>query len=371
MFNNPPKSDSSIVCLHPVLNERGRVQSDDETRVFTVSLRDCLACSGCAISEDEVSLLEHQNPDKILDTIRDGRHFTVIVSTAAIANFAAARGMDIRQAFHSIRRYFTELGAANVIHDGFWQVVWRKLLIKEFQRDNTKRPFIISRCPGTVLYFERKTNNAEFLAQIKPFPQLFAMYEKNKGKDAPYVLNITPCYDRKLEIGRFEGDIDGAISIGEIASRIQGVDEHTEIGGFPVKNDAYYMIQELGNGDEVKVTKNGNIEEYTCGDLVGAYVCGEASLRRVSSSIEHGNCKYAIVEINLCPMSCFAGGGLIRKTNPRERRRLVEETIKMHQSNESNDCFSENEISTVVEDLLQMNIRTEYKTTKTNDDFSF
>lgn len=371
MLSKSPKSESNIVCLHPVINERGRVKNDDDTHVFTVSLKDCLACSGCAISEDEMSLLEHQNPDKILETIKEKPGFHVIVSTAAIANFSAARGISVHQSFHSIQNYFTELGASSVIHDGFWQLVWRYLLIKEYQKECVAKPFIISRCPGTVLYLERKTDNANYLAKLKPFPQLFALYEKSKRRDVPYILNITPCYDRKLEIGRFEGDIDGAISIGEIADKIKIVDNNDEIERFPIKNDVYYMIQKLGNGKEIKITKNGNIEEYTCGDLIGAYICGEASLRRLSSNIEHGNCKYSIAEINLCPMSCFSGGGLIRKTNPRERKKLVQETIKIHQSIESNDCYDENKIDSIVNDLLQLNIKTDYHTTKTNDDFTF
>ena len=359
----------TVICLHPVVEERGRIKSDGET-VFTVSLKDCLACSGCAITEDEITLLSHQDPTKILQSIRENPGFLVIVSTSAIANFAAAKQWTIQKAFGSISSFFSSYGASQVIHDGFWQVVWRNLLIDEFKKSKIPKPFIISRCPGAVLFFERKTKNASHLAQLKPFPQLYALYSKNgHQKMPPFILNVSPCYDRKLETGRFKGDIDGTVSIGEISSMIQESDE-IDTPPFPSENDALYMVRKLSGSEEVEVKEVSHVVEYTSGGLRAAYICGEASLRRLSANIDRNSCQYDIVEADLCPGSCSTGGGLIRGSNPSKRKLLVQQTIDMHRSFES-EQVDESEVASVVESLMKLDVRAEYCSVETNDDLQF
>ncbi|KAH0790153.1 cytosolic Fe-S cluster assembly factor narfl isoform X1 [Histomonas meleagridis] len=365
-MNNP--GQESVICIHPVVEERGRIKDDNET-VFTVSLKDCLACSGCAITEDEITLLSHQDPTKILQAIKENPGFSVIISTSVLANLAAAKQWSIQKAFGSMSFFFLSLGASQVVHDGFWQIVWRNLLIDEFKKAKITKPFIISRCPGAVLFFERKTKNANHLAPIKPFPQLYALHSKNDIKKPPYVLNVAPCYDRKLETGRFKGDIDGTISVGEISSMIQESDE-IETFPFPNDNDAIYMVRKLSGYKEVEVKEAGHVIEYTCGNLKGALICGEASLRRLSANIDRNNCQYDIVEADFCPGSCSTGGGLIRGSNPSKRKLLVQQTIDMHKSFENEQVY-ESEVGNVVETLKKLQIKAEYASVETNDDFQF
>lgn len=372
-------SQSSVICLHPVLEERGKVKGTDDA--YRVSLKDCLACSGCAITEDDLNLLAHQDPTKVLETIREHPNFSAIISTSALANLAAYKGWSIQKAFGTLYSFLTSLGASCVVHDGFWQTVWRYLLIDYYKQKEKElsKPLIISRCAGAVMFFERKTKYANLLAPFKPFPQLFAIYQKHFSKDPPsFVMNVAPCYDRKLETGRFSGDVDAAMAIGEIEGMInEDESKETEINlpPFPPDNDALFMLKKIaadsGITDEIVVKESGNITEYHCGEICSAFICGEAALRRLCANIDRKRCKFDIVEADLCPNACMAGGGLIRADTPSKRRELVSNTISIHKSFESN-AVKEEEISPILEQLKQQDILTEYVSeAPKSDDFNF
>lgn len=363
----PETKQDSVICLHPAVEERGRVKSDDSS-VFTVSLKDCLACSGCAITEDEITLLAHQDPSRVIAELASKPGFAAIVSTATIANLAAARKMSLSSAFASISQYLTSLGAGKVITDGFWQRVYRKLLISRMA--DCPKPMIISRCSGAVLFFERRTKYANHLVQIKPFAQLFAIHEKNVQKSSSYVLSLAPCFDRKLETGRFENDVDAVMTIGEIADKLTPVDSEAPLD-FPQDNDVVAILKAISGSSEVTQTSAGKITEYTAGEFSGALICGEASLRRFVTSITRGKCKYDIVEADLCPVSCVSGGGLIRGNSPRERKEMVEETRLLHEAAGVEDDAES--VAQVVAALQGENISAEYVSVENDsaNDLSF
>lgn len=372
-------SSSSIICLHPVLEERGKVKGSDDT--YKVSLKDCLACSGCAITEDDLNLLAHQDPTKVIETIQEHPNFSAIISTSALSNLAAFKGWTIQKAFSAVYSFLTSLGASYITHDGFWQTVWRYLLIDFYQQREKEisKPLIISRCAGAIMFFERKTKYANLLAPFKPFPQLFAIYQKHLSKDlSSFVMNVAPCYDRKLETGRFTGDVDAAIAIGEIDNMISETEikeVEQNIPPFPPDNDALFMLKKLaadaGITDEITIKETGNIIEYHCGSMCSALICGEAALRRLCANIDRKRCKFDIVEADLCPNACMAGGGLIRADSPSKRRELVSNTIAIHKNFESN-VTNEEEVISIVQQLKQQDIHAEYVSeVPKKDDFTF
>ena len=368
MKSEVPTTDS-VICLHPVLEERGKVKGENDA--YRVSLKDCLACSGCAITEDDINLLAHQDPTLVLENVKQHQGFSALVSTSALSNLAAARNWTMQKAFGSLSMFLTSLGAKHIVHDGLWQTIWRYLLLDIFKSGNVKKPLIISRCAGAVLFFERKTKYGDLLAQLKPFPQLFAIYQK-KCLQSPssFVLNVAPCYDRKLETGRFSGDLDAAITIGEIDNMINEGND-LEVNAFPPDNDALYLLKKLSPNQEVSIKKTGNTIEYSAGGFSTAYICGEAALRRLCANIDRNRCNFDIVEADFCPNACNAGGGLIRGDTPSKRKELVNKGIENHNSFES---FEENEelIISILQELKKQDITTTYVSeAPKKDDFAF
>ena len=368
MSLSDPKSSTNVICLHPAVEERGRVKSDDSS-VFTVSLKDCLACSGCAITEDEITLLAHQDPSKILEKIAENPGFSVIVSTAALANLAASRRWSLQNAFASIGNFFRSKGAASVITDGLWQSVYRHLVIEQFKSGIIPKPLILSRCPGAVLFFERRTKYANHLARVKPFAQLFSLYARHK-MGANFIVSVAPCFDRKLETGRFENEVDAVMTMGEIAPHLEET-EGSDPVLFPQYNDVAAILCELAGVETVEQSMNGKIIEYRAGEFTGALVCGEAMVRRLCANIDRGKCAYDIVEADFCPASCVSGGGLIRGTNPRERRELVEATKRTHESAEMKQ--NRDDLSMVLDVVKSQNYYIEYVSVEQDEanDLSF
>lgn len=363
------ESDPKLTCIHPILDVRGKVKDEDKN-IFVVSLKDCLACSGCAITEDEVTLLSKQDPQRILDILMSTPGFSAIISTAVIANYSASQHCSINKAYATISYYLKSMGASYVTYDSVWQCVWRHLLIDSYKSSPLdKRPFIISRCPGSVIFFERKTEFARYLAPIKPFTQLFALYSR-KVLNSSFIVNVAPCFDRKLEIGRFPNEVDACLTLNEIVSDLEE-QESEEIIGFPLESDVEYMLKVLSNSNDVKITNSGQTTEIRCGDLVGAYICGEAALQRLCANIKRGNCKYQIVEANFCPFGCAAGAGLIREETPLARKNLVmntRETLRDMAIYDEND----EEIKQIIDALPRDQIIVEYKSVqKTANDLTF
>jgi iron only hydrogenase large subunit-like protein len=216
---------------------------------------------------------------------------------------------------------------------------------------------IISRCPGAVLFFERKTKYAAHLAQLKPFPHLFSQFAKRLD-NRPYVVSVVPCYDRKLETGRFSGDVDAVLTIGEISNDLDSVEAAEESVSFPPDSDVLSILKELAGSSQVVRKEIGQTIEYHVGKYTGAFICGEAALRRFCANMDRGKNDYDIVEANFCPNGCFSGGGLIRGSNPRERKAMVERTIEIHKSVEKDGCASE--IEKMVERLTPLEISASY-----------
>jgi iron only hydrogenase large subunit-like protein len=358
----------SVICLHPPIEERGRVKADDDL-VFRVSLKDCLACSGCAITEDEVSLLGHQDPSRIISTIAEKPGFAVLLSTIAIANLSAHRCWPIDATFASISEFFRSRGAAVVTTDAVWQTVWRLLLLETLPR--VPRPMIVSRCPAAVLFFERKTIYARHLASIKPFSQLFAKWMRAKNPTIPYFVNVAPCFDRKLETGRF-GDIDAVLTIGEIAAHLsQREGEFSE--RFPPATDAAWLLKKLAGGGEMTTIESGRTIEYRIGDLSAASIYGEAALRRFCANLDRGQCRFEVVEADFCPAACASGGGLVRGESPAARQQLVRDTLRVHQACEGEEGGGE-QVEQILAELREMDIAVEYKSVEQpapETDFTF
>ena len=338
----------TVICPHPELEQRGRI-AEDGTESFRISLRDCLACSGCAITEDELELLSRQNPTLVLEQLRQHPEFDAIVSTEVLANVAAAKGVTLSEAFGGVKAYVESLGG-HLYNEAAFRLAYRKLVAQHFMESST-RPLIISRCPGANLFVERKTKLAHLLAPVKPVPQLFALVRKT------FVLSIAPCFDRKLESGRFDGLVDATLTASEIEQFVQpGEKTPMEFVG---NDDVEGVLQMLRPGESLVSQKKGNVTQYSAGDVIGAKITGEVAIRNFVRSVETGKCEYAIVELDLCPGGCVSGGGLIRGKTPAARRGLVRSTENLL-AEAASTALNEGELEEILQVLKGEDISARY-----------
>ena len=375
-------------CLHPTIEQRGRIKEDGEA-TFKVSLQDCLACSGCGISKDEITIISEQNTTKIFEKIDSlSAGYVVLVSTPCVSNLAAVKGWNAQKAFTAIRKIFIEKGAKKVVLETEIEEIWRRLLVKEYIEHDIQTPFLISRCAGSVVYYQRKTTFGSQLAQIKPYPQLFALYEKNILKETDYVIYVGPCYDRKLEAAHFENEIDAVLTISELNEFItEPTDEEVnEVGeiSFPEGNDLQYMLQSLNNiqtilnnneeellpilqqiepnmnDDEIIGLINTLKERIGKSEINGESFEGETANKRLTNNIQRGRKIPRICLIDYCKGGCCAGGGLIRGDTPAKRRALIEQTHAIHHENEKGIEFPEE----MYKSIIEMGYSTLYESTQ-------
>lgn len=350
-------STETIICLHPTLEVRGSVH-EEGTETYKITLKDCLACSGCAITEDEITLLSRQDPTIVLSKLKEVNNFVVLVSTSSIANLAVVRNWTTEQAFAGIKKYFVSMGALNVYTDTDIQFVWRRLLCDLYNSENINKPFLISRCAGANVFYERKSKHAENLSQIKPYPNLFAIYQKKVLQCTEFVLYIGPCYDRKLESIRFEGEVDAVLTISEIANNIEPCEGEPIV--FPEENDTAAVLKYLNPNVELETSVFKKMKTYKSGDIRGAVACGYSQNQILSKMIEQGKCEFDIIEVDFCQDGCQTGGGLIRGESAAKRRELVQQTINTHKLKETTEAWSDC-AQDMYNALKDLDIKTEYK----------
>ncbi|EGV61763.1 Cytosolic Fe-S cluster assembly factor nar1 [Yamadazyma tenuis] len=183
-----------------------------------ISLADCLACSGCITSAEEILVAQHSHQEllKALNQRDTNTHFVASVSHQSRASLATALGVTVEQADRLLINLFVnQMGFQAVVGTS----LGRKLsLISESyniihkKESNFEGPLLSSVCPGWVLYAE-KTHPYILpkMSDIKSPQQITGCLLKNimaeqlgTDKSNIYHLSIMPCFDKKLESARPE-----------------------------------------------------------------------------------------------------------------------------------------------------------------------
>ena len=231
-----PLTQDNTKDENPGLNENGEVeiQIDDQGNPLEISqiddkqtnlspaqisLTDCLACSGCITSAEEVLVAQHSHQELVnaLEN-RGDRVFVASISQQSRASLALAYNLSVDEIDKLLINLF--------IHQmGFTYIVGtslgRKLsLINEAQNLITKKeskepsdgPLLSSICPGWVLYAE-KTHPYVLprVSTVKSPQQITGCLLKTLTasslhipKSRVYHVSIMPCFDKKLESARPE-----------------------------------------------------------------------------------------------------------------------------------------------------------------------
>ncbi|ODV76894.1 nuclear architecture related protein [Suhomyces tanzawaensis NRRL Y-17324] len=210
-----------------------------------ISLSDCLACSGCITSAEEILVAQHSH-DELIRALTDSREnpdstkvFVASVSHQSRASIATAFDLSVESVDKLLINLFVhQMGFAYVVGTA----VGRKLsLIQEAQNIIHKKetgfqgPLLSSICPGWVLYAE-KTHPYVLprVSTVKSPQQItgcilksLTAHDLGVRREDVYHLSIMPCFDKKLESARpeqVEGlspDVDCVLTAKELVGLLE------------------------------------------------------------------------------------------------------------------------------------------------------
>ncbi|ABN68216.2 nuclear architecture related protein [Scheffersomyces stipitis CBS 6054] len=211
-----------------------------------ISLADCLACSGCITSAEEVLVAQHSHEEliKALNEKVDNNStkvFVASISHQSRASLATAYNLSIEEIDKLlINLFINQMGFKYIVGTS----IGRKLsLINEAQNLIEKKesefdgPVLSSICPGWVLYAE-KTHPYVLprMSTVKSPQQItgcllktLAAHELGVTRNDIYHLSIMPCFDKKLESARPEkygeqntsNDVDCVLTAKELVTLLE------------------------------------------------------------------------------------------------------------------------------------------------------
>ena len=269
----------SQACIKPVPSKEetltvsidmsdGSVSSDP----VTISLNDCLACSGCITSAESVlvsqqtylqlySVLE-SNAEAFKAGVSKPKVVIVSVSPQSRVALAARFGMSLQGTTERLTSFLKWTGVDFVFDTNFGRDISLHECSLEFveyyqrsrgNRDDNTLPLICGACPGWICYVEKtQPQLVEHLSRVKSPQQIMGTLSKyffpskmmvDKSISSSHIFHVTvmPCYDKKLEASRSDffdetfqtRDVDCVISTSELLKMIE---EKIGVEGFK-KND--------------------------------------------------------------------------------------------------------------------------------------
>ncbi|KAF8414241.1 hypothetical protein HHK36_002241 [Tetracentron sinense] len=192
------------------------------TEPVKISLKDCLACSGCITSAETV-MLEKQSLDEFLSNIKSGKTVIVSLSPQSRASFAAHFGLSPHQIFRKLTTFFKSLGVKSIFDTSCSRDLSLIESCNEFvtrykQHQSTDDeackssiPMLSSACPGWICYAEKTLGSyiLPYISSVKSPQQAIGATIKHyicqKMGIIPeqvYHVTVMPCYDKKLEAAR-------------------------------------------------------------------------------------------------------------------------------------------------------------------------
>ncbi|KAE7995247.1 hypothetical protein FH972_000067 [Carpinus fangiana] len=247
---NPTKPDKAEVST-----SNKQLQTDP----VKISLKDCLACSGCVTSAETV-MLEKQSLDEFLANVNKGKAVIVSLSPQSRASLAVHFGISPLQVFKKLTTFFKSLGVKAVFDTSCSRDLTLIESCNEFimrykqsqstdnERFQSSLPMISSACPGWICYAEKQLGSyvLPYISSVKSPQQTIGSIVKHHicqelgvRPDEVYHVTVMPCYDKKLEAAREDfvfkvesqgethenglriAEVDSVLTSGEVLELIQ------------------------------------------------------------------------------------------------------------------------------------------------------
>ncbi|XP_013601476.1 PREDICTED: protein NAR1 [Brassica oleracea var. oleracea] len=368
-----------------------------------ISLKDCLACSGCITSAETV-MLEKQSLDEFLSALTKGKDVIVSLSPQSRASIAVHYDISPLQVFKKLTTFLKSLGVKAV----FDTSCSRDLVLIEACNEFVNRfkqassddgenaqsplPILSSACPGWICYAEKTLGSfvLPYVSSVKSPQQAIGTAIKHHLCQALglrleeiYHVTVMPCYDKKLEAARDDfvfGDnlteVDSVLTTGEILDllKLKGVDfkdleespldrlltnvtEEGHLYGVAGSSGGYAETifrhaatalfgHTIAGPLEFKTLRNSDFRELTL-ELEGKTVLkfatcyGFQNLQNIVRKLKTRKCGYQYVEIMACPAGCLNGGGQIKPKTGQTPKELINslEATYMNDTALSTDPF--------------------------------
>lgn len=222
-----------------------------QTDPVKISLKDCLACSGCITSAETV-MLEKQSLDEFLSNINNGKTVIVSLSPQSRASIAVHYGLSPLQVFRKLTTLFKSLGVKAVFDTSCSRdlslIESCNEFISRYKQSNSYDkesksflPMISSACPGWICYAEKTLGSyvLPYISSVKSPQQSIGAIIKHHlchklglRPGEIYHVTVMPCYDKKLEASRDDfvfndesdemtTEVDSVLTTGEVLDLIQ------------------------------------------------------------------------------------------------------------------------------------------------------
>ncbi|KAJ3195019.1 hypothetical protein HK101_001347, partial [Irineochytrium annulatum] len=228
------------------------VSKDGEATLLetaSITLNDCLACSGCVTSAESilVSSQSHHDLYKVLSdnaalkaSNQDHLTKTVVVSLSpqSRASFAAKYNVTIESVHRRLVKFLSALGIHHVIDAAFARDFSLLESAREFVRRYREREFagtsegILPMLASWICYAEKTYGHIlPYISTTKSPQQIMGSIVKSYlggrlalDPDKIYHISVMPCYDKKLEASRSDfyndvyrtRDVDTVLTTGEL-----------------------------------------------------------------------------------------------------------------------------------------------------------
>ncbi|KAK4340759.1 hypothetical protein RND71_039260 [Anisodus tanguticus] len=252
-------SNSNRIDKFQNVGKAGALSKPVQKEPVKISLKDCLACSGCITSAETV-MLEKQSLDEFLSNLEKGKTVIVSLSPQSRASLAIHYGLSSLQVdghrcvLQSLMRRKETSSSYIAKHLHLFENNMSLYLLCQFMvrykesqcvssgESKPPLPMISSSCPGWICYAEKTLGSyiLPYISSVKSPQQTIGAVVKNyicqKLSVRPvdiYHVTVMPCYDKKLEAARedfvFQVDtdsekiteVDSVLTTGEVLDLIQ------------------------------------------------------------------------------------------------------------------------------------------------------
>lgn len=341
-----------------------------DTVTATVSLSDCLSCSGCLTSSEEV-LLSSQGVQQLKTKLAEAEKDRKIVLVASlslpvIVSFARAFLCDLDSAYRKLIAFLSRIGVKYVFDTRFAHEIVQHLIVQELRSRTSDSgiPLICGECPAWVLYAYKKlaAEKLPALSLVKSQQRVMGVLLKTVMRERILQLEKLPpeteifhvaicqCNDKKVEsvlnvAGKThkEGkrEIDIALTARELLEYMTkeckvdfaslsnvvpapAIDEFLSGPTESMSKAAAVPIKSVPNGyfravysamtgavPELKPCGNKDMRQAQTGKFRAALVGGYRNIQKVLAMLKQGKRSFDYIELYSCPGECWGGAGLL------------------------------------------------------------
>ncbi|CDZ98585.1 iron hydrogenase [Phaffia rhodozyma] len=210
--NNLPSTVSSTSTVPAPSTEKKKLKKAE------ISLNDCLACSGCITTSQELLLQTHSLTPllELLPPNEPTKTLFLSISPQSLSSISASlpTPLPLSTLLHRIQSFLPSIGIPHIADLTFARHLSLSETVQEFYERKAGQggglPMLASGCPGWICYAEKA--HGEVLEKVgKGRSAMGIMGGLVKGwwarrnsidSKAIYHVSVQPCYDRKLESSR-------------------------------------------------------------------------------------------------------------------------------------------------------------------------